>query len=187
MKRSRLERDMGESSWIRSSSNLFGVKSKEAYVIRLFTCEWILCSTKFHAKSDSKTRKRENDETSELNISKRSKSGSSSEGGEAGDCRAQVTPCGQRSRRRNLLVHMACGLGVPPSCLPHCQSIILLNAYPPDDPRSTHTHTDTRSLLVCQSHCWFSVSSLQSRLSAAAASLNCVASQAKAKASSFRA
>lgn len=60
------------------------------------------------------------------------------------------------------MVHMACGLGVPPSCLPHCQSIILLNAYPPDVPRSTHTHTRTRSLLVCQSHCWFSVSSLQS-------------------------
>lgn len=61
------------------------------------------------------------------------------------------------------MVHMACGLGVPPSCLPHCQSIILLNAYPPDVPRSTHTRT--RSLLVCQSHCWFSVSSLQSTVS----------------------
>lgn len=65
------------------------------------------------------------------------------------------------------MVRGCCGLGVPPSCLPHCQSIILLNAYPPDVPHTLHTPSLTHStlhmlhtpltLLVCQSHCWFSV------------------------------
>lgn len=68
----------------RSSSNLFGVKSKGACVIRLFTCEWFL-QAKFLANKMTAKRnetQRRNDETSELNISKRSKSGSSAERGE---------------------------------------------------------------------------------------------------------
>lgn len=84
----------------RSSSNLFGVKSKGACVIRLFTCEWFL-QAKFLANKMTAKRnetQRRNDETSELNISKRSKSGSSAERGEEGG--GGVASAGYASPRR---------------------------------------------------------------------------------------
>lgn len=84
----------------RSSSNLFGVKSKGACVIRLFTCEWFL-QAKFLANKMTAKRNetKRNDETSELNISKRSKSGSSAERRRR-DWSERVASAGYASSRR---------------------------------------------------------------------------------------